>query len=138
MENRLVADAFIVDTNVIVRFLLKDDAALSPKAKLFWDEVIAGSQSAFVPQAIIAECVFVMARVARIPRAEISSNLLQLILTRGVSTESREVVVRALRLFASHAIGFADALVIAHAEDRKAAIMSFDKDLLKTAGKLRH
>ena len=128
----------VVDTNVILRFLLKDDEALSPKAKVFWDEVLDGSRSAFIPQAIVAECVFVMTRMAKVPRHEVSGKLLRLITLRGVATESRDIAVRALRLFADWpAISFVDALLIAHSEQRRADIISFDRDLIKTAGKLQ-
>ncbi|MBI2383343.1 MAG: PIN domain-containing protein [Gammaproteobacteria bacterium] len=123
----------VVDANFILRWLLGDHEEHSPKATAFWREVQSGQRSAFVSEAIFAECVFVLQRVYRTPRGEIAQLLHEMLLIRHVVCDSREAVVGALKLFEASNISFADALVIAYAQSRDMTVMSFDRNLLKAA-----
>jgi len=126
----------IIDANVILRWLLNDHPELSPRAAEFWDAVRGGECKAFVPEAVLAECVYVLIKSIKVPRAEVSEVLQKLISMRGVTVGNRKAVLSALKLFGESNLSFVDTLVAAHAVSSGAAIMSFDQELLKVARRM--
>ncbi|MGH8672776.1 MAG: PIN domain-containing protein [Burkholderiales bacterium] len=118
----------VVDANAIVALLLGGDRADSERARAFFEPVREGSSQAFIPAAVLAECVYVLTRVYKATRADAASRLLALLDYRGVSTES-EASRRALELYRDRNVDFVDALVVAIARERSSQIFSSDRDL---------
>ncbi|MEN9898151.1 MAG: hypothetical protein RLZZ66_1800 [Pseudomonadota bacterium] len=50
----------VIDTNVILRYLLNDHEAHFEVAKTFMLEVKAGNLFAYIPDSVLAECIFVL------------------------------------------------------------------------------
>lgn len=123
----------VVDTDVILRWLTRDHDTYYAKAAAFWLEVREGRCQAYIPEAVLLECLFILAKSYAVPRAEAAAQIESLLMIRGVLIDSRDEVLEALRLMGRHPISFADALVIAYAKAKGAAIESFDSDLLKVA-----
>jgi predicted nucleic-acid-binding protein len=124
------ADAMLaVDTNVVVRYLVKDDAAQSTRAR----EIVA-SGSVFVSPTVILECEWVLRSVYGFARSQVVGALEAFCGTPGVSVGDAAAVERAFRL-AERGLDFADALHLAQARECEAFI-TFDKQLAKRAGDL--
>ena len=84
-----------LDTNVLVRFLTRDDPDQAAAA----DEVIAGLAAdapAFVCREVAVELVWVLERRYRIPRAEIASALEGLLAAAEIAVEAADDVGTAL------------------------------------------
>lgn len=120
----------VVDANAIVALLLGGDRADFERARAFFDPVREGSARAFIPSAVIAECVYVLTRVYKVGRAEAASKLLALLDYRGVETESASVR-GALELHRDRNVDFVDALVVAISRERGWEVFSADRDLEK-------
>jgi predicted nucleic acid-binding protein len=58
----------VVDANVIVPPLLGNERAHSQRARAFFEPVREGSASAYIPAAVLAECVYVLTRAYGIAR----------------------------------------------------------------------
>lgn len=58
----------ILDTNVILRYLLKDNAKLFEQAKPFMDALKTGENQAYILEGVLVECVYVLLKVYQIPR----------------------------------------------------------------------
>ena len=56
------------DTNVIVRYLIADDPTLHGRAKEFFDKVKNGSLKALILESVIAECIYVLTKIYKVPR----------------------------------------------------------------------
>jgi predicted nucleic-acid-binding protein len=119
----------VVDANAILRCLLKDQAEQFAKATAFFRRVQAGEILAYVSDAVLAECVYVLLKVYRVPRREIASGLASILSMRGLTAPDIQAQVAALRLFASESLDFVDALVLSIAERRGWAAFSFDRDV---------
>mgnify|MGYP000035219440 CR=1 FL=1 len=117
----------IVDANVLLRYLLRDDERLYRKAEGFFREVFAGRRFAYLLQAVVAEVVYVFAKVYRVPREEISEILLELLSRRGVRVQDKEVTLEALRLYGRKNLDFVDCLICAYG--KSAEVFSFDKGI---------
>lgn len=117
-----------VDANVIVSLLLGSERRHFARAKAFFENVREGSTGAYVPAAVLAECVYVLTRAYGIARQDVADKLLGLLDYRGVLTESA-AVRHALMLYRDRKVDFVDALVAATARERGWRVFSFDRDL---------
>lgn len=122
----------VVDANVIVSLLLADARAHFERARAFFEPVREGGETAYIPSAVIAECIYVLTRVYGVKREDAATKLLGLLDYRGVTTES-PAVRRALALFRDRKIDFVDALVASAAHEHGWRVFSFDRGLEKLA-----
>lgn len=122
----------VVDANVIVSLLLGHERANFQRARAFFAPVREGSASAYIPAAVLAECVYVLTRAYGIAREDVANKLLGLLDYRGVLTESA-AVHQALTLYRDRKVDFVDALVAATARERGWRVFSFDRDLKRLA-----
>ena len=124
----------MVDTNVILRYLLADHPEHFVRASEFMTGLKSGNQTAYIPESVLAECVFVLLKFYRVPRAEIAEKLLGILSFQGVECENHIVLQDALLRFASTNLSIVDALVWTIAEKRDWQVFSFDADLNKKVG----
>ena len=118
----------VVDANAIVALLLGGDRADSERAQAFFEPVREGSAQAFIPSAVLAECVYVLTPIYKVTRADTASKLLGMLDYRGVTVESPAARL-ALELYRDKNVDFVDALVVAIAQERGWQVFSSDRDL---------
>lgn len=119
-----------IDTSVVLRYLLKDDPALSPRAL----EIIAG-YDCFVTRAALTEVVYTLESYYRSSRADIGRALDTLLSLQRVSIEDRAVTERAVSWYKG-GMDFGDAMIAASSHGA-ARIATFDRDFARLARKLR-
>ena len=119
-----------IDTNIVLRYLLKDDPALSPRAL----EIIAGNDC-FVSRAALTEVVYTLESYYRSSRAEIGRALDTLLSVQRVTVEDRAVTERALSWYKA-GMDFGDAMIAASSHG-SASVATFDRDFARLARKLR-
>lgn len=100
-----------LDTNVVVRFLVADDATQSRRARALIERGIAAGERFFLADIVLCEIVWVLDRAYDFPRVEISNALRSLVLARHVVLESPESVRAALDSFAKRRGDFSDYLI---------------------------
>lgn len=128
-----------VDANVFLRYLLRDDEALATQARGIWQATAAGEIVVVCDPVTLAEVVFVMSSVYKLPNSEISDALIPLVQMDGVVMPGKERYVRALELFAGEVSHFGDACACAAAlEECEGRLYSFDRKLSAVAGLDRH
>ncbi len=123
----------VVDTNVVLRYLLRDDERLYQRAREFFHRVRDAEEGAYFPGAVIAECTYVLDKRYRVVRDEIAQRLLELVTFRGVDVQNRALLQAALSLYRSRKVDFVDALVVATARERGFGVFTFDRDLGRLA-----
>jgi predicted nucleic acid-binding protein len=124
-----------VDANVILRYLLKDQPELAARAREIWRSVEEGGTVAVCDAVTVAEAVFVMASVYKLPRSAISEALVALLQPEGVVMAEKERYLRALRLFGETVRHFGDACACATAlEASEGRLYSFDRELSEVEG----
>lgn len=113
----------LIDTNVILRFILNDNAEMAKRAA----EVIASG--AYTKPEVIAEVVYVLKSVYSIPKEKIKS------IIRGLSDiiriENSDCVIHAIDLFASTSLDFVDCLLVAYHSLNGEMIFTFARKLNK-------
>ena len=99
-----------VDTNILVRYLVEDDAEQAATAARFFEVRCSPERPAFVNRVVMAELVWVLESVFGFPQALIAGNLDVLLRTPSILVEDADEVARALELYRGGA-DFADALI---------------------------
>jgi len=99
-----------LDTNVLVRYIMQDDAAQSAAAAQVI-EALTPEDPGFVPLVALVELGWVLSANYELGRAEIAEAVETLLRAREIVVENAEVVWRALRGFASTQADLADSLI---------------------------
>lgn len=122
-----------VDTNLLVRLIVRDDSAQVAAAEAF---VVGG---AWVSHLVLAETIWVLDAVHERSAAQLAAAIEMLLNHEQLSIQDAEVVAQALARFRSRpALGFSDCVVLEIA--RKAGHLplgTFDRGLAKLEGAQR-
>jgi predicted nucleic-acid-binding protein len=119
------------DTNVVIRYLVKDDIELYKQAKTFFDSVKTGEESALILESVVAECVYVLTKIYKVPKEKTAESLKNLLRYRGIINEDRADLIKALTTFAEQSLDIVDCILYAKAKDTDTSLFSFDEDLNK-------
>ena len=120
----------LLDTNVVLRFLLADDPEQSRKATAFFGAVEKGERQASIKEFILLELVWVLENACRVPRNEIADKLSTILSFSGMVSPGRYAMIRALLLYKETRIDFADCLLAA-CSSPATPVVTFDRDLEK-------
>lgn len=121
---------YLIDTNIILRYLLDDHKEHSPKAKVFMKEVYKGVKKAEIPDVVIVECVYVMGKYYKIPRSEISAKLSGILNFSGIVNSDRSELLEAFLKYNDSGIDIVDCILAAQSSPEK-VVISFDNDMKK-------
>jgi predicted nucleic acid-binding protein len=121
------------DTNVIVRYLVKDDPALYKKAKEFFDKVKSGGQRAVILESVIAECIYVLIKIYKVPRDKAAGSLLDILHYKGIVNNDREELIASLNFFAGSNVDIVDCILLAKSKSSNSCLFSFDEGLNRFA-----
>jgi predicted nucleic-acid-binding protein len=118
-----------VDTNVIVRYVTRDDPLQERRARLLFT-----SHRIFVPKTVLLETEWVLRFAYGYEPPQIEQVLIMLMESEGVRLEDEAVVHRALEGL-REGLDFADAMHLASCDGIE-QFASFDKPLLKRASRV--
>ena len=124
------AKVYLIDTNVILRYLLGDHKTFSPKAKAFMELVSRGIKKAEIPSVVIVECVYVMEKFYKIPKNEIVDTLNKILNFIGIINQDKSEILEALLKYQNSNADVVDCILAAVSSHEK-VIISFDKDFNK-------
>lgn len=103
-----------IDTNVLVRFLLRDDAAQFERARRLIKREIGAGEDLLVSLMVLLETEWVLRSRYLLQKAEIAEALSGLLDATEVRFEDEPAVEETLYLWKDSAAGFADCLIGAH------------------------
>ena len=127
---KLPTKVYLIDTNVILRYLMADHEKFSPNAKAFMVKVSQEKTKAEIPAVVIAECVYVMEKFYRIPKHEIADTLSRILNFSGNVNPDKSEILEALIKYEASNADIVDCLLAASsAPDR--VVVSLDKDFAK-------
>lgn len=111
----------IIDANVILRYILDDEKEMAEEAA----RVI--QQGAWTLPEVIAEVVYVLAKVYQASREDIASYIRGIL--DEVELERRDIMLLAVRIFSETQLDFVDCVLIAYHRIDAVTIFTFDKKL---------
>lgn len=121
---------FILDTNVLIRFLVGDHQVHQKQAQEWFKAAELGRCSILVTPLVIAETCFVLESVYKQPRVAIADALEIFVSQRWLRVEERDIL---LHLWSDYKRGlhFVDSYLRAWVEIHGGKAMSFDKQVIK-------
>lgn len=123
-----------IDTDVIIRLLTGDDEQKRKDAKFLFEQVAEEDLVLYAPDTVIADAVFVLSspNLYRLPQTKIRDLLVVLLRLSNFKVQNKQVVIKALDLYATANIDFGDAMlaVLTH-ESQEKLIYSYDHDFDK-------
>ncbi len=128
-----------LDTNVILRYLTRDDEAKAEACYQLFQRVKLGQEELFTCEAVITEVAYVLSSPRapyRLSHEEVRARLLPILTLRSFRLPQKRVYLRALDLYASAPfLDFEDALAVAHMEHQGLTeIVSYDRDFDRVTG----
>jgi predicted nucleic acid-binding protein len=118
----------LVDTNLIVRYLVQDHEKHARAAGKLFDACDRGDAILVVLPVVLAECVFVLESFYGHPRAGIASAMGRLISSPGVEISEVSVHLDALNRYKRSKAHFVECLLAATAVAKDIPVSTFDQD----------
>ena len=123
-----------LDTNVIIRFLVSEDAAQAEAARVLMERLTFDNQG-FICREVIIEVVWVLERSYRFTRTQIADVLIELIATDSLVVEAADDVARAAFTYRQGGVGFSDLMILSSSKRSEAVpLYSFDRKLSRVEG----
>ena len=118
----------VIDTNLLVRYLINDDQKKADAVDNLLDKAIKGEVRIIVPSVVIAELVWVLESFYQLEAGAILELVEAIVNTSGLDVTDKSTVISALRLYKNRNIDFIDAWIIEFAKERGIkTIYTFDK-----------
>jgi len=121
----------LIDANVALRYLLKDQEALFEEALQIMKLAQQGKIRLHLDLLTIAEMVWVLDSFYKYPRQQVAGTVSAFANAEGVIVKERELVFRALSDYAACGVDFVDACLAARAASNNWPVVTFDKNHFK-------
>ena len=127
--------SYLIDTNVLLRLLLNDDAPQARKAQALLDQAASRSDKVLLPDIVLCELEWVLDSVYQVPRPAIIETLRRLLDAEEFAFLDRAAVAGALEGYERGSADFSDYLIGTSAARAGAATTyTFDRALRRTGG----
>ena len=115
-----------VDTNILVRHLTGDPADMAARATAF----LAEAEELYLTDLIVAETVYVLESFYEAPREQVAAAMRSLVSMRSVVTVDPALLLRAIEVYETDRLDFAETYLVACAESTGVGrVASFDRSI---------
>src|SRR4030042_3592638 len=90
-----------MDTNVLVRYLVRDDKEQAAKASAYIQKVIASGEDCFINHIVLCELIWVLESAYGYKKREITTVLEKILMTKQFEIELKDTVRQAVNEYAS-------------------------------------
>lgn len=129
---------YLVDTNILLRFLIGEPAPQAEAAKEIFARASAEEIALDISPLIVAEAFYTLHSFYQVEKKETATKLLVLLDQPGIKLRDAPQVTDALERLQTVKVGFADAFLAAVAADEDIPVLSFDRGLDKFKDITRH
>ncbi|HEY4521095.1 MAG TPA: PIN domain-containing protein [Candidatus Paceibacterota bacterium] len=122
-----------IDTNVILRFFVRDNERMYNECKAFFGRIEKGEIRAYTSAIVLLELAYVLLRTYRYSRAEAATVLSRIFSLRNLALVERTNARSALELWKQHGIKYGDCL-IASQIPKNSVLVTYDAEFKKIEG----
>ncbi|MBI2028990.1 PIN domain-containing protein [Candidatus Gottesmanbacteria bacterium] len=120
-----------IDTNIILRFLLKDHPQLSEKAKQLFSQAGKGACLIYLDEVIIAEVVWVLFSFYKKEKTEIIEQLTMLITQPWIVNNRKHTILAAFEMYRLSNFAYIDCWIYTVSKQLNYQFKTFDERLEK-------
>lgn len=122
----------VIDTNIVLRYLLQDNAELLGQATI----IIESGESILLDDVVIMECIYVLVGVYKKTKNQ-SSTTMKLFSEMQQVTYTSGLAQQYLKIYSQTNLDLADCYLIALAIKSRQDLKTFDKQMLKIYRQIR-
>jgi len=122
---------YLLDTNVILRFLIGDDEKFLAQSKTIFEEIESSQIQVEILDSVLMEVYFVLTKFYKIDKNDAISDLKTILAFDGVVNHNKAILFETLTLMENKNIDFVDALICAKSKLQGYKKLSFDDDVQK-------
>lgn len=122
---------YLIDTNIIIRFLVGDHAEHLTQSSAIFDRVEKCEIEVLILESVVMEAFFVLTKFYKFPKDEVINDLKRILSLEGVINDDKLILFETLSIIENKNVDFVDALLCARARLQGLEILSFDKDIKK-------
>ena len=116
----------IIDTNIILRYLLKDNEKLNQKA----NEIIDNNE-VMIPNEVIIEACYVLKSLYKVEKEIIYTLVIELMALDNIHFENRSLIYETFKTYAKKNIDLIDCILYSYHLVEGVEVKTFDKKLEK-------
>ena len=122
----------LIDTNVIVRFLIGDQNPKSEGLYDFFSSLERGEKRVELKMIVLFQVIFVLKSFYKVPKLLIAQALIDLLSYRGIKIKKKKIVLKMLNLWKEHPIEIVDCYLLALLQSHPENVLySYDHDFDK-------
>ena len=118
----------LIDTNVLIRFLISDRSKKYKKLYSFFESLEHGDIRVELKLIVLFQVIFVLVSFYRIPKSSIADGIINLLKYRGITIKEKKIVLRTIELWHDQNTEIVDCYLIACLEkEAKHHLYSYDR-----------
>ncbi len=122
---------YLLDTNVIIRFLVGDHEEHLEKSRQIFKEIEMAKLQVEILEGVVMEAFFVLTKFYKLPKNDVIDDLKSILNMNGVINQNKTILYEALNIIENKNIDFVDALICAKSKLQGFGKLSFDEDVKK-------
>lgn len=125
----------LIDANVILRYLLRDDEKLFKRTSELLERVKVGEETVIIPECVLTESVYVLLKIYKVERRVIAEKLKGLLSYKGVINPDKNELTDSFILFEKTQLGIVDCILCAKSINSGNHLFTFDDELKNICNK---
>lgn len=126
---------YIVDTNIFLRTLIKEDEKVFHDCIEFLKLVKTNKIEAVIPGVVLSEIVWTLKSFYKFPKEKVIQSLDSILKLSGLKVVDNYNYERTLKLYKNKNVKYIDCLIASLATDKNYTVVSYDKDFKKLKNK---
>jgi predicted nucleic-acid-binding protein len=125
---------YLLDVNLVLRFLLQDNLAQYREARAVFASAKANKMKIKLMSEVVMEAEYVLRKLYKVPRLVIAKKVSDILKNNYLEVEKKTLLLQSLRKYGEvNVIDLVDILLYFQAVEENCEILSFDKDFKKLA-----
>ena len=122
----------LLDTNVIVRFLVSDKSPKYRNLYSFFESLERGKMRVELKLIVLFQVIFVLKSFYKVPKEQIVNGIMDLLKYKGIATKNKALIRRMMEIWCNNKLDIVDCYLIASLEgDAQNLLYSYDRDFDK-------
>ena len=122
---------YLIDTNIIIRYLIQDNKEHFAKSQKIFKQIERMDMHVEILDGVIMECLYVLIKFYKLPKNEVIDDMRTILYLDVIVNNNKHILLESLTIYKEKNIDFIDCQLCAKRQLENYEIISFDSDLSK-------